>query len=105
MILNNISIVTYTILTNAPFAFLIIYSYFALTIRIRYRSLNVAFPNALDPSNVIARQDHCVASDEVIERLSILAHLHDSLTDAMGLINDCFSIAVSCVSKTIVSIL
>lgn len=94
--MNWYFIVGYAYTSFVPVAFLIVYAYFLLVVRMRFRLLNVAVRNALGPSNVIARL-HGSASDDVIHSLNILAQLHDTLTDGMGLINECYSMQVSCV--------
>lgn len=76
----------------------IIYSYFLLSIRIRFRLVNDALRNTLDAPESVVRL-HGSASDEVIHVLNVLTELHVNMVEGVGTINECYSFQVS-VSKT-----
>lgn len=64
---------------------LIIYFYFLLSIRIRFRLLNVALRNAL------GTRLHRASSAEIIRLLQTLSQQHINLTDGIKIINHCYS--------------
>lgn len=68
--------------------------YFLLSLRMRYRLLNVALRRAFDgiPKAVSHLQQS--SSDEVIDLLNIISVQHDQLTDGVSIVNKCYSFQV-----------
>lgn len=85
---------------SSSLVFLVMYSYFLLSIRIRFRLLNVVLHDAIAPSNgLVARPSKLLLynqrTSEAIKSLNRLIILHDQLTTSVDIINRCFSFKVS----------
>lgn len=81
-------------IASAPVSFLILYSYFLLSIRIRFRLLNDALRNLIGTTNAMARL-HRTTSNVAFAKLNRLAINHDNLTDGIDIINRFYSFQVS----------
>lgn len=77
-------------LTSSPVSFIILYSYFLLSIRIRFRLLNEALRNSIRTSNGLAG----LRTYDAIGLLKILPVYHANLTDGIGIINKSYSFQV-----------
>lgn len=82
-------------LTTSPVAFIFLYSYFLLSIRIRFCLLNLALRNAVKSSKG-TRGLHAEPSlsRDVIDLLNSFSMQHDSLTNGIKIINECYSFQV-----------
>lgn len=74
--------------------FFVLYSYFLLSIRIRFCLLNMALRNAIRTPNTIARLYGGATSDEIIELLDSLSALHGNLTNGVKIVNDYYAFYV-----------
>lgn len=77
----------------SPVVVQILLHYFLLSIRIRFRLLNMALRNAFEPT--FANNRLLVGtSNELIDLLDCLELQHDILTGSVTLINQCYAIQV-----------
>lgn len=95
--LMHVLIVTLAMYTQLAIG--ILYAYFLLNIRIRYRLLYLALCNVDGTQNYIQRLDRS-ATEGLIHLLNTIAKQYDHLTDGVEQINKCFSFQVSYHSST-----
>lgn len=76
-------------------SFLILYTYFLLSIRMRFRSLNVALRNALSPSRL-----HEATAHRVNTLLDICPEQHANLTVGLRILNKSYSFQVNSYIKS-----